>query len=150
MDPTPSGDDARTANTAAEVNPDHRDSPNDPLEPSNPDESHSRSKSVSSHGSRSEHVASGSGQPQPVGEQSTANPSDEDVDSVYLEFLKFNPDFIVHRQQYSEALENGGLNELPEGKWQDTFEGVRMGDVIMYHEPEPVRASDPLDDEDLL
>ena len=147
----PSNDDARTANTAAEVNTDHRNPSNDPLEPSNPDELHDRSESLSSHGSRGEHVASGSGQSNPVGEQSAENPSDEDdedEDAAYLEFLKINPEFIVHRQQYTDALENAGLNELPEGNWQDTFEGVWNGDVIMYQKCEFVREY-PLNDEDL-
>jgi hypothetical protein len=151
MDSTHTRDDARTANTAAEVNSDHHDSSNDSREPSNPDELHSRSESDNSHTSRSEHVASGSGQPKPVGEQSEDNPSDEDdedEDSAFLQFLKVNPDYTVHRQEYTEALEKAGLNDFSEENWQDTFEGLRMGDVIMYQGREGVRAY-PLDDKDL-
>lgn len=144
--PTPSSSPARAADT---VNSDHLHSSNDPLEPPNPNVLHRDIETISNHG---EHVASSSGKAESGGEQSMDNPSDEDdgdEDPAWLEFLRINTDFILHRQQYTEALEEAGMNELPEGNWQDTFEGIRTSAVIMFQSCGPAKASDPLDDEDL-
>jgi hypothetical protein len=146
--PASFGNHARAADT---VNSDHRNSSNDPLEPSNPDELHGGSESVSSHDSRGEHFASDSEHSEPNDEQSIDDSDNdgEDGDPAWLEFLKINPDFEVHRQQYTETLEEAGLNEPPEGNWQDTFGDIRVGSVIMFQACGFVAASDPFEDNDL-
>jgi archaellum component FlaC len=49
----------------------------------------------------------------------------------------------------SHAHEEARSNELPDGNWLYTFEGIRSGRIIMFQEGELVGASDSLEDEDL-
>jgi hypothetical protein len=78
-------------------------------------------------------------------------PSDVEYDyPAELEFMEKNPEFYVHRQEYADALEKAGWYERkPHGDWQDTFENVEIGDVIMFQSGERVEDSDLPAEEDL-
>jgi len=103
-----------------------------------PDWCHRRSSSdsVSGHASHSEHPGSNSEQFSPDDEQSENAPSDEEnveddgSDPVWSLFLKIKPHFKVLVREFAEAFKTACLSRG--AKWQDTFEGVRIGDVVMF------------------